>query len=125
MSGRLGEAALSGGAAIVAAGAAGIGRAAEQFGVRNAERAAERIAPQIIGRPLEAQAVIRQAGQRAQQIKQAAVLAESGAATAAATETGFAASALEALAGAAGTVLTPEVAIPAALGLVWSGRGAF
>ena len=149
VSGRLGEAALSGGAAIVAAGAAGIGRAAEQFGFRNAERAAaaleQRIAPQIIGRPSEAEAVIRQAGQRAQQVEQAAaqdieqfaaeqaaaetaeitpLLAESGAATAAAAETGFAASALEALAGAAGTVLAPEVAIPAAFGLVAGAGGA-
>ena len=47
-----------------------------QLGFRDAERAAaaleQRIAPQIIGRPSEAEAVIRQAGQRAQQLEQAA-----------------------------------------------------
>ena len=45
VSGRFGEAALRAGESIVAAGAAGVGRAVEGFGFRNAERAAAQIEP--------------------------------------------------------------------------------
>ena len=76
VSGRLGEAALRGGEAIVAAGAAGVGQAVERFGFRNAERAAaqveQRVLPQIIGRPADAEQLIMRAGQRAQEVQRAA-----------------------------------------------------
>ena len=133
VSGRLGEAVLRGGEAIVAAGAAGVGQAVERFGFRNAERAAaqveQRALPQIIGRPADAEQLIMRAGQRAQEFQRAAaadieqtaeitpLLAETGAAAA---ETGglaaVATGAAEALGGAAAAALAPEVAIPAALG---------
>ena len=61
---------------IIAAGASGVGQAAQNFGFRNAARAAnaveQRMFPQIIGRPTDAQRVIEQAGQRAQEIQRAA-----------------------------------------------------
>ena len=76
VSGRLGEAVLRGGEAIVAAGAAGVGQAVERFGFRNAERAAaqveQRALPQIIGRPADAEQLIMRAGQRAQEFQRAA-----------------------------------------------------
>ena len=150
VSGRLGEAALRGGEAIVAAGAAGVGQAVERFGFRNAERAAaeveQRVLPRIIGRPADAEQLIIRAGQRAQEVERAAaadieqfaaqqaaaetaeitpLLAETGAAAA---ETGglaaAATGAAEALGGAAAVALAPEVAIPAALGLAVGAGGA-
>ena len=120
---------MRGGEAIIAAGAAGVGQAVERFGFRNAERAA----PQIIGRPADAEQLIMRAGQRAQEVQRAAaadieefaaeqaaaetteitpLLAETGAAAA---ETGglaaAATGAAEALGGAAVVALAPEVAI--------------
>ena len=75
-SGRLGEAAAAGLTSIIAAGASGVGQAAQNFGFRNAARAAnaveQRVFPQIIGRPTNTQRVIEQAGQRAQEIQKAA-----------------------------------------------------
>ena len=75
-SGRLGEAALRGGEAIIAAGATGVGQAVERFGFRNAERAAaqveQRVLPRIIGRPADAEQLIIRAGQRAQDVERAA-----------------------------------------------------
>ena len=77
VSGRLGEAVLRGGEAIIAAGATGVGQAVERFGFRNAERAAaqveQRVLPRIIGRPAEAEQLIIRAGQRAQDVERAAV----------------------------------------------------
>ena len=74
VSGRLGEAVLRGGEAIVAAGAAGVGQAVERFGFRNVERAAaqveQRALPQIIGRPADAEQLIMRAGQRAQEFSE-------------------------------------------------------
>ena len=133
VSGRLGEAALRGGEAIIAAGATGVGQAVERFGFRNAERAAaqveQRVLPRIIGRPADAEQLIIRAGQRAQEVERAAaadieqfaaeqaaaetaeitpLLAETGAA--AAETGGFAAvatGAAEALGGAAAAVLAP------------------
>ena len=150
VSGRLGEAALRGGEAIIAAGATGVGQAVERFGFRNAERAAaqveQRVLPRIIGRPADAEQLIIRAGQRAQEVERAAaadieqfaaeqaaaetaeitpLLAEMGAA--AAETGGFAAvatGAAEALGGAAAAVLAPEVAIPAAVGLAVGAGGA-
>ena len=150
VSGRLGEAALRGGEAIIAAGATGVGQAVERFGFRNAERAAaqveQRVLPRIIGRPADAEQLIIRAGQRAQEVERAAaadieqfaaeqaaaetaeitpLLAETGAA--AAETGGFAAvatGAAEALGGAAAAVLAPEVAIPAAVGLAVGAGGA-
>eukprot|EP00439_Symbiodinium_sp_Y106_P048954 s7423_g6.t1 len=76
VSGRLGEAALRGGEAIIAAGATGVGQAVERFGFRNAERAAaqveQRVLPRIIGRPADAEQLIIRAGQRAQDVERAA-----------------------------------------------------
>ena len=77
VSGRLGEAVLRGGEAIIAAGATGVGQAVECFGFRNAERAAaaqveQRVLPRIIGRPAEAEQLIIRAGQRAQDVERAA-----------------------------------------------------
>ena len=76
VSGRLGEAALRGGEAIIAADAAGVGQAVERFGFRNAERAAaqveQRVLPRIIGRPADAEQLIIRAGQRAQEVERAA-----------------------------------------------------
>ena len=143
VSGRLGEAALRGGEAIIAAGATGVGQAAERFGFRNAERAAaqveQRVLPRIIGRPAEAEQLIIRAGQRAQDVERAAaadieqfaaeqaaaetaeitpLLAETGGLAAAAT------GAAEALGGTAAIALAPEVAIPAALGLAVGAGGA-
>ena len=74
-SGRVDEAAAAGVTSIIAAGAAGVGQAAQDFGYRNATRVAnavEQSIPQIIGRPADAQRVIEQAGQRAQEIQRAA-----------------------------------------------------
>ena len=75
-SGRIGEAVLRGGEAVIAAGASGIGQAVRQFGFRNAELAAaaveRRALPQIIGRPAEAEQLIARAGQRAQEVERAA-----------------------------------------------------
>ena len=134
----------------MAAGAAGVGQAVERFDFRNAERAAaqveQRALPQIIGRPADAEQLIMRAGQRAQKFQRAAaadieqfaaeqaaaqtaeitpLLAETGAAAA---ETGglaaVATGAAEALGGAAAAALAPEVAIPAALGLVAGAGGA-
>ena len=150
VSGRLGEAALRGGEAIIAAGTAGVGQAVERFGFRNAERAAaqveQRVLPRIIGRPADAEQLIIRAGQRAQEVERAAaadieqfaaeqaaaetaeitpLLAETGAA--AAETGGFAAvatGAAEALGGAAAAALAPEVAIPAAVGLAVGAGGA-
>ena len=66
VSGRLGEAALRGGEAIIAAGATGVGQAVERFRFRNAERAAaqveQRVLPRIIGRPADAEQLIIRAG---------------------------------------------------------------
>ena len=112
------------------------------FGFRNATRAAnaveQRVFPQIIGRPTDAQRVIEQAGQRTQEIQRAAAqdieqfvaeqaaaetaditpfLAETGAAAGEAAGVG----ALEVLGGAVGA---PEVAIPAAIGLAAGAGGA-
>ena len=76
VSGRLGEAALRGGEAIIAAGATGVGQAVERFGFRNAERAAaqveQRVLPRIISRPADAEQLIIRAGQRAQDVERAA-----------------------------------------------------
>ena len=76
VSGRLGEAALRGGEAIIAAGATGVGQAVERFGFRNAERAAaqveQRVLPRIIGRPADAEQLIIRAGQRAEEVQRAA-----------------------------------------------------
>ena len=76
VSGRLGEAALRGGEAIIAAGATGVGQAVERFGFRNAERAAaqveQRALPRIIGRPADAEQLIIRAGQRAEEVQRAA-----------------------------------------------------
>ena len=76
VSGRLGEAVLRGGEAIIAAGATGVGQAVERFGFRNAEQAAaqveQRVLPRIIGRPAEAEQLIIRAGQRAQDVERAA-----------------------------------------------------
>ena len=47
VSGRFGEAAMRGGEAIIAAGAAGIGRAVEAMGFRNAERAAAQVEQRV------------------------------------------------------------------------------
>ena len=134
---------------IIAAGANGVGQAAQNFGFRNATRAAnaveQRVFPQIIGRPTDAQRVIEQAGQRAQEIQRAAaqdieqfaaeqaaaetaeitpLLAETGAGAGAAAAGEAAAAgaagvggALEVLGGAVGAALAPEVAIPAAIGV--------
>ena len=75
-SGRVGEAAAAGVTSIIAAGASGVGQAAQNFAFRNATRAVDaleqRVLPQIIGRPTDAQRVIEQAGQRAQEIQRAA-----------------------------------------------------
>ena len=145
LSGRVGEAAAAGLTSIIAAGAGGVGQAAQNFGFRNATRAAnaveQRVFPQIIGRPTDAQRVIEQAGQRAQQIQRAAaqdieqfvaeqaaaetaditpLLAETGAAAGEAAGVG----ALEVLGGAVGAVVAPEVAIPAAIGLAAGAGGA-
>ena len=142
-SGRVGEAAAAGVTSITAAGASGVGQAAQNFGFRNATRAVDaleqRVLPQIIGRPTDAQRVIEQAGQRAQEIQRAAaqdmeqfaaeqaaaetaeitpLLAETGAAA------GEAAGALEVLGGAVGAALAPEVAIPATTGLAVGAGGA-
>ena len=57
VSGRLGEAALRGGEAIIAAGVAGVGQAVERFGFRNAERTAAEG-----GEPLEAGTQTAEAG---------------------------------------------------------------
>ena len=134
VSGRLGEAALRGGEAIIAAGTAGVGQAVERFGFRNAERAAaqveQRVLPRIIGRPADAEQLIIRAGQRAQEVERAAAAdIEQFAAEQAAAETGetggFAAvatGAAEALGGAAAAALAPEVAIPAAVGLIRGGH---
>ena len=130
---------------IIAAGASGVGQAAQNFGFRNAARAAnaveQRVFPQIIGRPTDAQRVIEQAGQRAQEIQRAAaqdieqfvaeqaaaetaditpLLAETGAGAGEAAGVG----ALEVLGGAVGAVVAPEVAIPAAIGLAAGAGGA-
>ena len=96
---------------------------------------------QIIGRPTDAQRVMEQAGQRAQEIQRAAaqdieqfaaeqaaaetaditpLLAETGAAAGEAAGVG----ALDLLGGAVGTVVAPEVAIPAAIGLAAGAGGA-
>ncbi|CAE7445070.1 unnamed protein product, partial [Symbiodinium microadriaticum] len=119
VSGRLAEAGLRGVEGIIAAGAAGIGRATEGFGFRNAERAAaaieQRVAPTIIGRPSEAEELITTAGQRAE---------EAAAETAEITATGMATGVGETLAGAAATIAAPEIAIPAAIGLVAGAGGA-
>ena len=76
VSGRLGDAALRGGEAIIAAGATGVGQAVERFGFRNAERVAaqveQRVLPRIIGRPADAEQLIIRAGQRAQEVERAA-----------------------------------------------------
>ena len=76
VSGRLGEAALRGGEAIIAAGATGVAQAVERFGFRNAERAAaqveQRVLPRIIGRPADVEQLIIRAGQRAQDVERAA-----------------------------------------------------
>ena len=76
VSGRLGEAALRGGEAIIAAGATGVGQAVERFGFRNTKRAAaqveQRALPRIIGRPADAEQLIIRAGQRAQDVERAA-----------------------------------------------------
>ena len=135
LSGRVGEAAAAGLMSIIAAGAGGVGQAAQNFGFRNATRAAnaveQRVFPQIIGRPTDAQRVIEQAGQRAQEIQRAAAqdieqfVAEQAAAETAditplLAETG----ALEVLGGAVGAVVAPEVAIPAAIGLAAGAGGA-
>ena len=135
LSGRVGEAAAAGLTSIIAAGAGGVGQAAQNFGFRNATRAAnaveQRVFPQIIGRPTDAQRVIEQAGQRAQEIQRAAAqdieqfVAEQAAAETAditplLAETG----ALEVLGGAVGAVVAPEVAIPAAIGLAAGAGGA-
>ena len=145
LSGRVGEAAAAGLTSILAAGAGGVGQAAQNFSFRNATRAAnaveQRVFPQIIGRPTDAQRVIEQAGQRAQEIQtpaaqdieqfvaeQAAaetaditpLLAETGAAAGEAAGVG----ALDLLGGAVHTVLAPEVAIPAAIGLAAGAGGA-
>ena len=76
LSERVGEAAAAGLTSILAAGAGGVGQAAQNFGFKNATRAAnaveQRVFPQIIGRPTDAQRVIEQAGQRAQEIQRAA-----------------------------------------------------
>ena len=143
-SGRVGEAAAAGVTGIIAAGASGVGQAAQDFGFRNATRAAnavERVIPQIIGRPADAQRVIEQAGQRAQEIQRAAaqdieqfaaeqaaaetaeitpLLAETGAAAGEAAGAG----ALEVLGGVVGAALAPEIAIPAAIGLAAGAGGA-
>ena len=75
-SGRVGEAAAAGVSSILASGASGMALAARDFGFRNAARAAnaveQRVFPQIIGRPTDAQRVLEQAGQRAQEIQRAA-----------------------------------------------------
>ena len=145
LSGRVGEAAAAGLTSILAAGAGGVGQAAQNFGFRNATRAAnaveQRVFPQIIGRPTDAQRVIEQAGQRAQEIQRAAaqdieqfvaeqaaaetaditpLLAETGAAAGEAAGVG----ALQVLGGAVGAVVAPEVAIPAAIGLAAGAGGA-
>ena len=121
-----------------------MGQAAQNFGFRNATRAAnaveQRVFPQIIGRPTDAQRVIEQAGQRAQEIQRAAAqdieqfVAEQAAAetadiTSLLAETGAAGEAagvgaLEVFGGAVGAVVAPEVAIPAALGLAAGAGGA-
>ena len=76
VSGRLGEAALRGGEAIIAAGATGVRQAVERLGFRNAERAAaqveQRVLPRIIGRPADAEQLIIRAGQRAEEVQRAA-----------------------------------------------------
>ncbi|CAE7790437.1 unnamed protein product [Symbiodinium sp. KB8] len=116
VSGRLAEAGLRGVEGIIAAGAAGIGRATEGFGFRNAERAAaaieQRVAPTIIGRPSEAEELITTAAEQA------------AAETAEITATGMATGVGETLAGAAATIAAPEIAIPAAIGLVAGAGGA-
>ena len=108
-----------------------MGQAAQNFGFRNAARAAnaveQRVFPQIIGRPTDAQRVIEQAGQRAQEIERAAaqdieqfvaeqaaaetaditpLLAETGAGAGEAAGVG----ALEVLGGAVGAVVAPKFA---------------
>ena len=101
--------------------------------------------PQIIGRPTDAQRVIEQAGQRAQEIQRAAaqdieqfaaeqaaaetaeitpLLAETGAGAGEAAAGAAGAGALEVLGGAVGAALAPEVAIPAAIGLAAGAGGA-
>ena len=144
-SGRVGEAAAAGVTSIIAAGASGVGQAAQNFGFRNATRAVDaleqRVLPQIIGRPTDAQRVIEQAGQRAQEIQRAAaqdieqfaaeqaaaetaeitpLLAETGAVAGEAAGAGG----LEVLGGAVGAALASEVAIPAAIGLAVGAGGA-
>ena len=143
-SGRVGEAAAAGVTSIIAAGASGVGQAVQNFGFRNARAAnavEQRVFRQIIGRPTDAQRVIEQAGQRAQEIQRAAaqdieqfaaeqaaaetaeitpLLAETGAVAGEAAGAG----ALEVLGGAVGAALAPEVAIPAAIGLAVGAGGA-
>ncbi|CAE7856763.1 unnamed protein product, partial [Symbiodinium microadriaticum] len=133
-SGRVGEAAAAGVTGIIAAGTNGVGQAAQNFGFTN-----------IIGRPTDAQRVIEQAGQRAQEIQRAAaqdieqfaaeqaaaetaeitpLLAETGAGAGEAAAGAAGAGALEVLGGAVGAALAPEVAIPAAIGLAAGAGGA-
>ncbi|CAE7598869.1 unnamed protein product, partial [Symbiodinium sp. CCMP2456] len=145
VSGRFAEAAARGGGAIIAAGAAGVGRSVENFGFRNATRAVDvierRVAPTIIGRPSQAEELITRAGQRAQEAERAAaadieefaaqqaaaeggemtpLLAEAGTQTAAAAAEGGAALAgLSAFGGAAveGAGEAAAMAFPLAEGL--------
>ena len=153
-SGRIGEAAAAGATGLAAAGAAGMNRAMEDFSFRTATRAANalerrafptRPAPQLLGRPADAQRIIEQAGQRAQEVERAAaqdieqfaaeqtaaetaeitpLIAEAGAAGEAAAGAAAGAGALEALGGIAAAALAPEVAIPAAFGLAAGAGGA-
>ena len=94
-----------------------------------------RPSPQLLGRPADAQRVIEQAGQRAQEIERAAAqdieqfaaeqaAAETAEITPLIAEAGAGAGALEALGGIAAAALAPEVAIPAAIGLAAGAGGA-
>ena len=98
-------------------------------------RSATRPSPQLLGRPADAQRVIEQAGQRAQEIERAAAqdieqfaaeqaAAETAEITPLIAEAGAGAGALEALGGIAAAALAPEVAIPAAIGLAAGAGGA-